>query len=66
MSTLIHPELIELFTKFKLADLDYEDNKGSRNVYEFAERASQARLAFRTRREELEAEGVQIWGEDDA
>lgn len=58
---LNRPELIELFTTFKLADLDYEDNKGSSNAYEFADRARIAQRAFRTRKEELEAEGVDIW-----
>ena len=61
---LIHPELIELFTTFKLADIDYEDNSGSGNAYEFADRARAAQKAFRDRREELEAAGVEIWGEE--
>ena len=60
---LTHPELIELFTTFKLADMDYEDNKGSSNAYEFADRARRAQKAFRDRRAELEAKGVEIWGE---
>ena len=61
---MIHPELIELFTTFKLADIDYEDNSGSSNAYEFADRARQAQKAFRDRRAELEAEGVEIWGDE--
>lgn len=61
---LIHPELIELFTAFKLADIDYEDNKGGGNAYEFADRARMAQKSFRDRQAELEADGVDLWGEE--
>jgi hypothetical protein len=65
MSTiLIHPELINLFGALHVADLDYEDNRGSSNAHEFAARARQAQKAFRDRKAELEAEGVVIWGGD--
>ena len=62
---LIHPELIELFTTFKVADIDYEDNKGSSNAHEFADLAMAAQGAFRDRKAELEADGVEIWSEAD-
>lgn len=60
---LVHPELIELFKEFYLADLDYEDNKGSNDAYEFADRARDAQKAFRDRKTELENAGIEIWGE---
>lgn len=59
---LVHPELIELFETFRMADIDYQDNAGGHNAYEFADRARAAQKAFRERRAELEAAGVEIWG----
>lgn len=59
---LIHPELIELFGALRVADIDYEENRGSPDVGEYAERARGAQMAFRERKAELEAAGVEIWG----
>jgi hypothetical protein len=64
MKTLIHPELRELFATWKVADTDYNDMAGSNDCDEFADRARAAQSAFKNRRDELEAEGVQIWGEE--
>ena len=61
---LVHPELIALFNTLYVADLDYEDNRGSHSASEFATRARRAQTAFRERKEELEAEGTVIWGDD--
>lgn len=58
---LIHTELIALANVLRLADIDYEDNKGGNDVYEFAERARKAQQNFRERKAELEGEGVEIW-----
>jgi hypothetical protein len=60
---LSHPELIKLFNDWIIADDDYEDNKGSEEMYEFAKIAKAAQKAFVKRRAELEAEGVSIWKE---
>lgn len=64
LKALIHPELRELFATWKVADADYRDMDGSRHCDEFADRARAAQSAFKKRRDELEAEGVQIWGEE--
>jgi len=61
MSTLIHPELIALYRMLHIADIDFEDNRGSSNAYEFVDRARAAQKAFRERKAELEAAGARIW-----
>lgn len=61
---LIHPELIELAHVLHVADIDYEDNRGSSDLYEFADRARKAQQNFRIRKAELEGEGVEIWGNE--
>lgn len=63
MKSLIHPELKELFAKWKVADSDYNDMAGSDECYVFAERARAAQSAFMDKRAELEAAGVRIWSE---
>jgi len=60
---LIHPELIKLARILYVADIDYEDNKGSSSWLEFADRAREAQAAFRAKRQELEDAGVEIWGD---
>lgn len=61
---LIHPELIELAHILRVADIDYEDMKGSNDSHEFADRARKAQQNLRCRKAELEGEGVEIWGDD--
>lgn len=61
---LIHKELIDLANVWRVADIDYQDIAGSNDAYEFADRARKAQKALLDRKAELEAQGVEIWGDE--
>ena len=58
---LAHPELIELFNAWRIADIEYNDDP---HMDGMLERAKAAQAEFKTRRDELGAAGVNIWRDE--